>query len=137
MGRPGARERRAFFCHRGVGGDRHLNGAPRQSICSDNVRRSGACPQSSTKITEQVKAGAFPVRLGSDDWVSGNTVWLLDVIAADRQQATSVLANFRQLAGERSVKIHPIVGRLIDPDVLAKLVAAHAEAAAKVSAEKS
>ena len=73
------------------------------------------------KITEQTKTGSFPVRLGPDDWVSGNNVWLLDVVAADRKQATSVLANFRQLAGERPVKIHPVVARLIDPDVLAKL----------------
>lgn len=73
------------------------------------------------KITEQIRAGAFPVRLGVDDWTSGETVWLLDVVAGDRKQATSVLANFRQLAGERPVKIHPIVGRLIDPAVLEKL----------------
>ena len=73
------------------------------------------------KISEQIKAGAFPVRLGADDWVSGNNVWLLDVVAADRQQSTSVLANFRQLAGERPVRIHPVVARLIDPDVLEKL----------------
>ena len=77
------------------------------------------------KITEQVRAGAFPVRLGPDDWASGDTVWLLDVVAGDRRQATAVLANFRQLAGARPVKIHPIVGRLIEPAVLAKLVAAN------------
>ena len=56
-------------------------------------------------ITEQVKAGVFPVRLGPDDWASGETVWLLDVVAADRAQATSLLANFRQVAGGRPVKI--------------------------------
>jgi cytolysin-activating lysine-acyltransferase len=75
------------------------------------------------KITEQVKAGVFPLRLASEDWTSGDTVWLLDVIAGDRKAATSVLTNFRQLSGERSVKIHPIVGRMIDPDVLEKLKA--------------
>jgi len=32
-------------------------------------------------------------------------VWLLDVIAGDRKAATAVLANFRQLSGERAVKI--------------------------------
>ena len=69
------------------------------------------------------KAGAFPVRLGPDDWTSGDHVWLFDVIAADRKQATSVLTNFRQLAGERPVRIAPLVGRLIDPDVLQKLKA--------------
>ena len=79
------------------------------------------------KITEQIKTGAFPVRLAPDDWVSGNHVWLLDVIASDRRQATSVLANFRQLAGDRPVRIHPVVARLIDPDVLAKLRVAAAD----------
>ena len=73
------------------------------------------------KIAEQVKAGTFPVRLSPDDWLSGDHVWLLDVVAADRKQATSVLANFRQIAGERPVRIHPVVARLIDPEVLEKL----------------
>lgn len=73
------------------------------------------------KITEQVKAGVFPVRLASEDWASGDRVWLLDVIARDRKAATAVLANFKQLSGERPVKIAPMVGRLIDPEVLEKL----------------
>lgn len=67
------------------------------------------------------------MRLGPDDWVSGETVWLLDVVAHDRQQATSVLANFRQLAGGRAVKIAPLVARLIDPEVAAKLRGAAGE----------
>ena len=79
------------------------------------------------RITEQIKAGVFPVRLGPDDWTSGETVWLLDVVAGDRQQATSVLANFRQLAGARPAKIAPLVTRLIDPEVVAKLRGAEAE----------
>jgi cytolysin-activating lysine-acyltransferase len=73
------------------------------------------------KITEQTKAGVFPLRLAPEDWTSGDLPWLLDVIAADRAQATSVLANFRQLVGEKPIKIHPMVARLIDPAVLEKL----------------
>ncbi|MEO8375032.1 MAG: toxin-activating lysine-acyltransferase [Sphingomonas bacterium] len=73
------------------------------------------------KITEQVKAGVFPVRIANEDWVSGDTLWLLDVIAGDRKQATAVLANFRQLSGERPVKVHPIVARSVDPAVLEKM----------------
>ena len=73
------------------------------------------------KLAEQVKAGVFPVSLAPEDWVSGDHVWLLDVVAADRKQATSVLANFRQLAGQRPVRIHPMVARLIEPEVLEKL----------------
>jgi hemolysin-activating ACP:hemolysin acyltransferase len=75
------------------------------------------------KITEQVKAGVFPVRLANEDWASGDTVWLLDVIAGDRKAATAVLANFRQLSGERAVKIHPIVARLVDAEILQKMKA--------------
>jgi hypothetical protein len=45
------------------------------------------------------------------------------VIAGDRKAATAVLANFRQLSGQRAVKIHPIVARQIDQDVLEKLKA--------------
>lgn len=81
------------------------------------------------KITEQVKAGVFPVRLANEDWASGDTVWLLDVIAGDRKAATAVLTNFRQLSGERAVKMHPIVARMIDQDVLEKLKAHPAGAA--------
>jgi hemolysin-activating ACP:hemolysin acyltransferase len=73
------------------------------------------------KIVEQVKAGLFPVRLANEDWASGDTVWLLDVIAGDRKAATAVLTNFRQLSGERPVKMHPLVARMIDPAVLEKL----------------
>ncbi len=73
------------------------------------------------KLTEQVKAGVFPVRLSNEDWVSGETVWLLDVIAADRKQATAVLANFTQLSGDKHVKVHPIVARSVEAGVLDKM----------------
>ena len=76
------------------------------------------------KITEQVKAGAFPVRLANEDWASGDTVWLLDVIAADRKQATAVLANFKQLSRERQVKVHPMVARSVEAGVLERMRAA-------------
>lgn len=73
------------------------------------------------KIAEQVKAGVFPIRLNNDDWTSGETLWLLDVIAPNRKLATAVLANFRQVAGERQVKIHPIVARSVDPTIIDKM----------------
>jgi cytolysin-activating lysine-acyltransferase len=97
-------------------------------IGADASWASEAPAKKDAKITEQIRAGAFPVRLGVDDWTSGENVWLLDVVAGDRKQATSVLANFRQLAGNKPVKIHPIIGRLIDPAVLEKLIMAKAEA---------
>ena len=80
------------------------------------------------KISEQIKANLFPIRLAPEDWTSGDTVWLLDLIAADSKQATSVLANFRKVAGERPVKIAPLVARLIDPEVATKLRGAEAAA---------
>ncbi len=91
--------------------------------------------QVDAKIAEQVKAGVFPVRLGANDWSSGEQVWLLDVIAADRQAATAVLTNFRQITGDRQIRIHPIVGRLIDPKVLERLRAGSAAAKPEQASE--
>ena len=50
-------------------------------------------------------------------------MWLFDVIAGDRKAATAVLANFRQLSGEREVRIQPIVARLVDAEILQKMKA--------------
>ena len=50
-----------------------------------------------TKIREQIKAGVFPLRLAATDWTSGETNWLLDVIAPTPALATSVLANMKQV----------------------------------------
>jgi cytolysin-activating lysine-acyltransferase len=73
------------------------------------------------KIREQIKDGAFPVRLSSEEWVSGDTLWLLDVIAPNRKLATSVLANFSQVAQDKPVNIHPIVARSVEPELLEKM----------------
>ncbi len=73
------------------------------------------------KIREQVKGGVFPVRLSSEDWVSGDRLWLLDVIAPNRKLATAVLANFSQIAQDQPVNIHPIVARSVDPEVLERM----------------
>ena len=73
------------------------------------------------KIREQIKGGAFPVRLSSEDWVSGDKLWLLDVIAPNRKLATAVLANFSQVAQDKPVSIHPIVARSVEPELLEKM----------------
>lgn len=73
------------------------------------------------KIREQVKGGAFPTRLAPEDWSSGEKLWLLDLIAPNRTLATAVLANFKQVAGDRPVAVHPIVARSVDPEVLEKM----------------
>ena len=73
------------------------------------------------RLREQIKGGVFPFRLQAEDWVSGETVWLLDVIAPTRKLATSVLANFKQIVQDKPIRIHPVVARAVDPDVLEKM----------------
>lgn len=73
------------------------------------------------KIKEQIRAGVLPIRLGLNDWDSGEIIWLLDVIAENQQLATAVLVNFRQLSGGKPVQIHPVVSRSVDKNVLDKL----------------
>jgi cytolysin-activating lysine-acyltransferase len=72
-------------------------------------------------IREQIRAGVFPVRLKSEDWNSGSINWLLDVIAPDRLATAKVIANFRQVVKEGSLRLHPIVTRLVDEDMLKKM----------------
>jgi cytolysin-activating lysine-acyltransferase len=73
------------------------------------------------KIREQIQARVFPVRLKAEDWNSGETYWLLDVIAPSQKVATAVLANFKQVVKDKPVRIHPIVSQLVDPAVLEKM----------------
>ena len=73
------------------------------------------------KIREQIQARVFPIRLKSEDWNSGETTWLLDVIAPSQKVATAVLANFKQVVKDKPVRIHPIVTQLVDPAVLEKM----------------
>lgn len=73
------------------------------------------------KIREQIQARTFPIRLKADDWASGDTHWLLDVIAPSQKIATAVLANFKQVVKDKPVRIHPIVGQLVDPAALERM----------------
>ncbi len=79
------------------------------------------------KIKEQIKAGAFPIRLKPDEWASGDMIWLIDVIAPSQKLATAVLANFAKVLPKKEgetggqVRIHPIVARQIDPELLKKM----------------
>jgi cytolysin-activating lysine-acyltransferase len=59
------------------------------------------------KIREQIKAGAFPVRLKAEDWDSGEIAWLLDVIAPTKEQAAAVVKNFGQVVKEGKLFVHP------------------------------
>ena len=82
-------------------------------------------------IREQIKAGVFPVRLKPEDWTSGQINWLLDVIAPDRKTTTSVIANFKQVVKEGSLRLHPLITRLVDPETLKKMGAEKMEPAAE------
>ena len=73
------------------------------------------------KIREQIKGGAFPIQLKPEEWTSGDKVWLFDVIAPSRKLASSVLANFKQVIKEGDVRIHPMVARQVDPELLKKM----------------
>lgn len=86
------------------------------------------------RIREQIKQGVFPVRLKPGDWNSGKINWLLDVIAPDTATITTVIANFRQVVKEGELRLHPLITRMIDPEVLAKMGARKAEGAAPAPA---
>ena len=73
------------------------------------------------RIREQIREGTFPIRLKADDWNSGDINWLLDVVAPDKQTTTNVIANFKQIVKEGSLRLHPIVTRLVDAETLAKM----------------
>lgn len=73
------------------------------------------------RIREQVAAGVFPIRLKPDEWSSGPINWLFDVVANDKRATTSVLANFRQVVKEGSLRLHPMITRLVDEETLKKM----------------
>lgn len=77
--------------------------------------------QVEAKIREQIRAGVFPLRLAPGDWVSGEQVWLLDVIAPDKKTATAVLRNFAAFVRKGPMKLHPVVRKVVDIDELRKM----------------
>ncbi len=71
------------------------------------------------KIREQIAANVFPIRLKPQDWVSGNKIWLLDVLAPSSQIVAAVLGNFQKaMKTPGEIFIHPVVARQVDPEVL-------------------
>jgi hemolysin-activating ACP:hemolysin acyltransferase len=73
------------------------------------------------RIREQVANNVFPVRLKPEEWTSGKINWLFDVIAADARATTNVLANFKQVVKEGSLRLHPLIARLVDEETLKKM----------------
>lgn len=72
-------------------------------------------------IREQIKAGTFPIRLKSDDWNSGDINWLIDVIAPTQKATANVIANFKQVVKDGSLRLHPLITRLVDKETLEKM----------------
>ncbi len=72
-------------------------------------------------IREQIRAGVFPLRLKPEEWTSGSINWLIDVIAPDQKTTARVIANFRQVVKEGSLRLHPLVTRLVDEETLKKM----------------
>lgn len=73
------------------------------------------------RIRDQIRAGAFPIRLKPEDWTSGDINWLLDVIAPNPKTTASVIANFKQVVKEGSLRLHPLITRLVDEETLKKM----------------
>jgi cytolysin-activating lysine-acyltransferase len=73
------------------------------------------------RIRDQIRAGTFPIRMKAEDWNSGTINWLLDVIAPDEKKTASVIANFKQVVKEGSLRLHPIITRLVDEETLKKM----------------
>jgi cytolysin-activating lysine-acyltransferase len=73
------------------------------------------------RIREQIREGIFPLRLRSDDWASGEINWLIDVIAPDPAASARVIANFKQVVKEGSLRLHPHITRLVDAETLRKM----------------
>lgn len=86
------------------------------------------------KLREQVANSVFPPKLKAEDWNSGNINWLLDVVASDRKTVTSVIANFRQVVKDGELRLHPMISRLVEPDVLEKMGARKSAAQEEASA---
>lgn len=89
------------------------------------------------RIREQVQAGTFPIRLKAEDWNSGDINWLLDVIAPDQRTTANVIANFKQVVKEGSLRLHPIVTRLVDAETLQKMGAEKMGAPASAEREEA
>lgn len=75
----------------------------------------------SERIAGQVNSGVFPLRLGKDEWTSGENVWLLDVIVPNKRAGTAVFVNFGSMIGGRSFRMHPVVLKSVDRQIVDKI----------------
>lgn len=115
--------------------DRIAIAAPKDGIDSANLSMAGVSiwasvsDEDDAKIREKIQAGAFPIRLKPDEWASGDAACVLDLLAPSNAR----LGRAGQFTGsdQRSeVRLHPIVNRMVAPELLRKMrvPGEHAEA---------
>ncbi len=66
------------------------------------------------RIRDQIKAGIYPLHLRPADWTSGDTVWVLDVVAPDASTATAIASGLQKEHEGKPIKLHPAVVDLLD-----------------------
>lgn len=76
------------------------------------------------RISQQAAANVFPIFLKPEEWVSGDIVWLLDVIAPSAALTSAVIGQFRKVANTSNIKMHPAILRMIPAELLAELLGA-------------
>ncbi|MEJ2458002.1 MAG: toxin-activating lysine-acyltransferase [Novosphingobium sp.] len=91
--------------------------------------------EADARIREQIKGGTWPLRLRAEDWNSGSNNWLIDVIAPDQRSTAAVIANFRQVVKEGSLRLHPLITRLLDEETLRKMGAQKGDGSSAAQAE--
>ncbi|MDW4548704.1 hypothetical protein R5H32_04995 [Defluviimonas sp. D31] len=61
------------------------------------------------------------MRRNLEEWQPGSVNRLLDIIARNRETTGRVIANAKQMAKKGNLRLHPIVTRLVDAEVLKKM----------------
>jgi cytolysin-activating lysine-acyltransferase len=77
--------------------------------------------EADARIRAQIKANTFPVRLKPEDWNSGKIIWLLDVIAGNPKTASLVISNFGKVVKGGTLRLHPLISKMVDAELLKKL----------------
>ena len=72
------------------------------------------------RIAADANANTFPVRMEAQDWTSGETIWLLDLLVPDQKAGTAVFMNFGKLIEGRSFRAHPVVWGMVDKSITDK-----------------
>ena len=93
------------------------DGEARSSPVAGFVIWASVSEQVSDNIAEQIKAGVFPIRLARAEWTSGEEIWILDVVAANKKVASAIVTGVTRSFGGRKVRIHQLARKLVDLEV--------------------